>query len=132
MLEWDQLSEKEQLLTYISDEHKSAYGFRPRGQYDDWSVEDLRVELDRLNAYANEVYEEEQKHAEMCADKFDSYVNMTMATGAKTREVALKWILDAEEAHWDMEHFVYNQGFLFTDRGRALTAELWELQKQAA
>ena len=43
--EWDQLSEKEQLLQYISDTHKSAYGFRPRGpQYDNMSVEELRAE----------------------------------------------------------------------------------------
>ena len=48
MYEWDDLSEREQLLIYISDTYKSAYGVRPRGMYDDWSVEDLKVELDRL------------------------------------------------------------------------------------
>ena len=68
MKDWDDYTEQEQLLTYISDVHKDAYGFRPRGQYDDWSVEDLKVELDRLVDYANEVYEQEQIEAEKAAD----------------------------------------------------------------
>lgn len=132
MLEWDQLSEKEQLLCYISDEHKSAYGFRPRGQYDDWSVEDLRAELDRLNEYANEVYEQEQKQEELCADKFEVLLADTIASGAKDRATALRWLVEAADVGYDMEHFVWSHGFLFTDRGRALSAELFEMQKQAA
>ena len=58
--EWDQLSEKEQLLQYISDEHKSAYGFRPRGSYDHMTVVELRAELTHLNEEANRIYDEEQ------------------------------------------------------------------------
>ena len=37
MRTWEELSEKEQLLTYISDVHKDAYGFRPRGDWTDWT-----------------------------------------------------------------------------------------------
>ena len=59
--EWDQLSEKEQLLQYISDEYKRAYGMRPRGDfYNNRTVEQLRVDLDELNAYANEQYDLEK------------------------------------------------------------------------
>ena len=46
MKTWEQLTEREQLLTYISDVHKDAYGFRPRGSYDNYSVVELRAELD--------------------------------------------------------------------------------------
>ena len=44
MREWDQLSEKEQLLQYISDEYKRAYGMRPRGDfYNNRTVEQLSL-----------------------------------------------------------------------------------------
>ena len=48
MRTWEELTEREQLLTYISDVHKDAYGFRPRGSYSDYSVVELRAELDSL------------------------------------------------------------------------------------
>ena len=133
MYEWDDLSEREQLLIYISDVHKDAYGFRPRGQYDDWSVEDLKVEIDRLVDYANEVYEQEQIAAEKAADAFDEQILAVQASGAGNREQAIKWLVEAEgeDALWDLEHFVWKQGFLFTDRGRALVKELQELYKAA-
>ena len=54
MRTWEELSEKEQLLTYISDVHKDAYGFRPRGDWTDWTVPQLKEELDRLYDAAHE------------------------------------------------------------------------------
>ena len=54
MRTWEELSEKEQLLTYISDVHKDAYGFRPRGDWTDWTVPELKKELDRLYDAAHE------------------------------------------------------------------------------
>ena len=132
MYEWDDLSEREQLLIYISDTYKSAYGVRPRGMYDDWSVEDLKVELDRLVDYANEVYEEEQIAAEKAADAFDEQILAVQASGAGNREQAIKWLVEADEdALWDIEHFVWKQGFLFTDRGRSLVKEIADLFKAA-
>ena len=130
MKEWNELSEKEQLLQYISDEHKRGYGSRPRGQYDHLSVEELKSELNRLNAYANEVYEQEQLLAEENADEFEALVVSIQHSGADTRANALRWLLDSEEAGDDIEFFVYQQGFLFTKRGKALVNELYELQKE--
>ena len=125
---WDELSEKEQLLQYISDEHKRAYGVRPRGQYDHLSVEELEVELKRVNAYANEVYEREQALEEESADEFEALVKTIQHSGADTRETALRWLVSATPGNnWDLEHFVWQHGFLFTDRGRALVKELKEI-----
>lgn len=133
MKDWDDLTEREQLLTYISDAHKDAYGFRPRGRYgDDWTVEELKEELDRLVDYANEVYEEEQIAAEKAADAFDEQIIAVQASGAGNREQAIKWLVEADEdALWDIEHYVWKQGFLFTDRGRALVKEIADLFKAA-
>jgi len=133
MYEWDDLSEREQLLIYISDVHKDAYGFRPRGRYgDDWTVEELKEELDRLVDYANEVHEQEQIAAEKAADAFDEQIIAVQASGAGNREQAIKWLVEADEdALWDIEHYVWKQGFLFTDRGRALVKVIADLFKAA-
>lgn len=133
MYEWDDLSEREQLLIYISDVHKDAYGFRPRDKYgDDWTVEELKKELDRLVDYANEVYEQEQIAAEKAADAFDEQILAVQASGAGNREQAIKWLVEADEdALWDIEHYVWKQGFLFTDRGRSLVKEIAEIFKAA-
>ena len=113
MREWDQLSEKEQLLQYISDAHKDAYGFRPRGQYgDDWSVEELRVELDRLCDYANEVYELEKAREVERLEEFEATLVKLMNCGAKSRMEALRWIIEADEdAQRDPGYFMYMNGF---------------------
>ena len=42
-------NERNDLLSYISDTHKSVYGYRPRGwETGSWSIEDLRAEAKRL------------------------------------------------------------------------------------
>lgn len=125
--EWDELTEQEQLLQYISDMHKSAYGSRPRGGYDHMSVEELKVELDKLSTIANEVYEQEKAQEELCADEFESLILSVQASGAGNRESALRWLLDSSDYGGDLEYFVWSHGFLFTDRGRALVKELIEL-----
>ena len=108
--EWDDLTEKEQLLTYISDCHKDAYGFRPRGIYNDYSVEELRSTLDSLVETANAQYEEEQKmKAENWKEvhvEFSNLVNM----GAKDFKQALAWDMEAEEVHGDFEYYCYKKG----------------------
>lgn len=48
---WEQLTESEQLACVISDDYKSLYGFRPRPNWSEMTVEQLRA-----------------WHAEICAD----------------------------------------------------------------
>ena len=105
--EWDDLTEKEQLLCYISDCFKDAYGCRPRGIYNDYSVEELRSTLDRLVEDANTQYEEEQKwkadnwkevHVE-----FSNLVNI----GAKDFKQALAWDMEAQGADGDFEYYCF-------------------------
>jgi len=129
------LSEKEQLLQCISDTHKDAYGFRPRGQYNEFTVEELRSELDHLGKVAQDTYEEEQAHAKHCAAEYEEHIQSLIDLGASNRQVALWWDLDGDKyfsfEYPDVEHYVWNQGFLFTDEGRALVNELTELLKDS-
>ena len=66
-------NERNDLLSYISDTHKSVYGYRPRGwETGSWSIEDLRAEAKRLEAdvhasIARARAEEAYRQSEMAA-----------------------------------------------------------------
>ena len=135
--EWDQLSEKEQLLQYISDEYKRAYGMRPRGDfYNNRTVEQLRVDLDELNAYANEQYDLEKAREVERLEEFEERLFWIQEElGAENRMQALRWVVqDDEDAQYDPEYFMYLQGFsIYTnDAARNLLQDIATINKQLA
>ena len=137
MREWDQLSEKEQLLQYISDEYKRAYGMRPRGDfYNNRTVEQLRVDLDELNAYANEQYDLEKAREVERLEEFEERLFWIQEElGAENRMQALRWVVqDDEDAQYDPEYFMYLQGFsIYTnDAARNLLQDIATINKQLA
>jgi len=114
MKEWNEMSEKEQLLQYISDEHKRAYGIRPRGDfYNNRTVEQLRVDLDELNAYANEQYDLEKAREVERLEEFEERLFwIQQELGAENRMQALRWVVqDDEDAQRDPGYFMYLNGF---------------------
>ena len=137
MKEWDQLSEKEQLLQYISDEYKRAYGMRPRGDfYNNRTVEQLRVDLDELNAYANEQYDLEKAREVERLEEFEERLFWIQEElGAENRIQALRWVVqDDEDAQHDPEYFMYLQGFsIYTnDAARNLLQDIATINRQLA
>ena len=137
MREWDQLSEKEQLLQYISDEYKRAYGVRPRGDfYNNRTVEQLRVDLDELNAYANEQYDLEKAREVERLEEFEERLFWIQEElGAENRMQALRWVVqDDEDAQYDPEYFMYLQGFsIYTNEdARNLLQDISTINKKLA
>ena len=137
MKEWDQLSEKEQLLQYISDEYKRAYGMRPRGDfYNNRTVEQLRVDLDELNAYANEQYDLEKAREVERLEEFEERLFWIQEElGAENRMQALRWVVqDDEDAQYDPEYFMYLNGFsIYTNEdARNLLQDIATINKQLA
>ena len=137
MKEWDQLSEKEQLLQYISDEYKRAYGMRPRGDfYNNRTVEQLRVDLDELNAYANKVYDEEKALEVEKLEEFEERLFwIQQELGAENRMQALRWVVqDDEDAQTDPGYFMYLNGFseYTNDAARYLLQDIITINKQLA
>ena len=135
--EWDQLSEKEQLLQYISDEYKRAYGMRPRGDfYNNRTVEQLRVDLDELNAYANEQYDLEKAREVERLEEFEERLFWIQEElGAENRMQALRWVVqDDEDAQYDPSYFMYLQGFseYTNDAARNLLQDIITINKQLA
>ena len=111
MRDWDDLTEKEQLLCYISDCFKDAYGCRPRGIYNDYSVEELRSTLDSLVETANAQYEEEQKMKASNWKDFHKELSDLVNIGAKDFRQALAWDMDAEDVDGDFDYYCYKKGF---------------------
>ena len=137
MKEWDQLSEKEQLLQYISDEYKRAYGMRPRGDfYNNRTVEQLRVDLDELNKYANEQYELEKAREVERLEEFEERLFWIQEElGAENRMQALRWVVqDDEDAQRDPSFFMYMNGFseYTNDAARYLLQDIITINKQLA
>ena len=137
MKEWDQLSEKEQLLQYISDEYKRAYGMRPRGDfYNNRTVEQLRVDLDELNKYANEQYDLEKAREVERLEEFEERLFWIQEElGAENRMQALRWVVqDDEDAQRDPSFFMYMNGFseYTNDAARYLLQDIITINKQLA
>lgn len=118
------------ILCGLSDLHKDAYGFRPRGyDFDSMSTEELIQLEDRWVKDAQASYEREQEEALQRVEYFEEDVRAVMGAGAKDRATALRWMM-SEEEFWssqDLEHWVFNQGILFTDYGKKLVKELTEV-----
>ena len=115
MTNWEDLSERDQLLTYISDTHKDAYGFRPRGLYNDMSVQELKDELDRLYEAASEeadrIVNLEDRNWKALKKHLSGLVNM----GAKDFRQALSWDMQAEDVEsWDFGFYCYHKGIAYS------------------
>ena len=122
--------ERQSLISYISDAHKDAYGFRPRGyNYAEWTIADLEAEADRLSEAVTRAIEAEEVEQNRAVEAFEQAVQNTIAMGAGNRATALRWLTDAETfySHQCVESFVWSQGILFTDYGRALVTELADI-----
>jgi len=114
----------------FSDLHKDVYGFRPSAifmknvkNFSDQERDDLWEALcDQLEE--NTKAEKAQEEADVA--KFEARVLDVIDLGAGDRETALRWITSQETFYHSqcVEHFVWEQGILFTDYGKGLLKEL--------
>ena len=113
MTNWEDLSERDQLLTYISDTHKDAYGFRPRGDYSEMSVQELKDWLDRLYVDASEEAERVHNLEKESWKELKSHLANLVNMGAKDFRQALDWDMQAEdcvhEGFKDYGFYCYNK-----------------------
>ena len=111
------------LLTY-SDYHKEAYGYRPRYNYQDYTLEQLKADYERFGAICDENAKAEEIRAKACAEAFETLINKTIVLGANDRATALRWIVDGAN-DWDLGYILYTHGISqFTEYGQKLTEEI--------
>ena len=119
----------------ISDLHKDAYGYRPRGRFfADWAeatdaekqeMWDIMTATLEANAKAERA-QELKDVAQMEAD-----IGAYMAFGARDRKDALRWMTQSQTFYSGqcVEGWVWEKGMLFTDYGKALVQELLQVVK---
>jgi hypothetical protein len=90
--------ERDSLITSVYEMHKDAYGVKGRHyNFKEMSNEDLQKELDHLCEVAKREREIEERYEEAAYQTFLKTVASTIEHGAKDKEEAIKWILEAEE-----------------------------------
>ena len=112
---WEELSELEQARELYWDMYKDAYGVRPRGvDTSTWTLEQFDAEFEGLGV-AIEQEEIARKAAETVAQHdFEMRVLSLLQTGAKDREMALRWIHEAEGSNGDAEYLCFLLGLPFS------------------
>jgi hypothetical protein len=108
---WDELSRKEQLEGIYWDMYKEAHGFRPRHIRLDLCTEaELEQDLDRLQIIIADNDLQRQAAEDKAAHAFEMRVMGLLASGAKDREMALRWVHEAEGSNGDDEFLCYLVG----------------------
>jgi len=116
----------------FSDFHKDAYGFRPRNHrfYDADTTPAEKQEIwDATGRAFDRRQEEEARREEEALAEFKAQITKVIEAGAGNRITALRWMTSTETfySHQCVEHWVYDQGILFTDYGRELVHELTDI-----
>ena len=114
----------------ISDLYKDVYGVRPREAfYADWNnctpAEKQKTWDEYCDTIEKQIAEQKVREA-YCIARFEDRIKDVIGLGAGDRTTALRWISQQETFYHiqDVEHFVWEQGILFTDYGKALIKEL--------
>jgi len=105
------ITRTEELQSIFWDMYKDAYGVRPRGISTHlWDEDKFNREFDFLQSEIVK-NERERKIAEHeAAHAFEMRMLSIMACGAKDREMALRWIHEAEGSNGDNEYLCFLVG----------------------
>lgn len=116
------------LLTY-SDYHKDAYGFRPRYDYSNYTLEQLIADYEKFGKVVEENMREEEIAQKRNIDAFEKRITDVIMLGANDRQTALKWICDGDEVDaWDIGFYLWKQGISSYDGdGKKLEDEILEV-----
>jgi hypothetical protein len=108
---WEEMSVLEQYACQYWDMHKDAYGFRPRGiDTSSWTVEQFEEEFESLQKAINANYEQEKEQQALAMVAFEARIAEVIASGARNRDTAMRWIHEAEGSQGDDEYLCFLAG----------------------
>jgi hypothetical protein len=108
---WEQMSDLEQAQCIYWDMYKDAHGVRPRGiDTSTWTMQDFQLEFASLQEVIVREEANRQVAEKEAVAKFEQHVANTICMGARDRETALRWIMDASNANGDWEYLCYDLG----------------------
>ena len=108
---WEEMSTLEQYACQYWDMHKDAYGVRPRGiNTTEWTEADFEAEFVILAKTIDANYKQQLAQEAVAQHDFEMRVLSLLQTGAKDREMALRWIHEAEGSDGDDEYLCFLLG----------------------
>lgn len=108
---WEEMSTLEQYACTYWDMYKDAYGVRPRGiDTTGWTEAQFEAEFVLLGESIDANYKDQLAREEVASHDFEMRVLNLLQTGAKDREMALRWIHEAEGSDGDDEYLCYLVG----------------------
>ena len=108
---WEQMSDLEQAQCQYWDMYKDAYGVRPRGvDTSMWTLADFDAEFKLLGEIIKQENIARQIAQHEAAHAFEQRMLKTLDCGAKDREMAMRWIHEAEGTNGDDEFLCWTLG----------------------
>ena len=108
---WEEMSTLEQYACQYWDMHKDAYGVRPRGiDTSYWTEADFEAEFVVLSKTIDANYKIQLEQEAKAQHDFEMRVQGLLMSGAKDRDMALRWIHEAEGSNGDDDYLCYLVG----------------------
>jgi len=108
---WEEMSVLEQYACQYWDMYKDAYGSRPRGiDTTAWTETQFEAEFVQLAKVIDANYTEQLAQEEVAKHDFEMRMLSLLQTGAKDREMAMRWIHEAEGSNGDDEYLCFLLG----------------------
>ena len=108
---WEEMSVLEQYACQYWDMYKDAYGCRPRGiDTSAWTEAEFEAEFVQLSKTIDANYKDQLAQEEVAMHEFEMRMQDLLLSGAKDREMALRWVHEAEGSNGDDEYLCYLLG----------------------
>ena len=108
---WEEMTTLEQYSCQFWDMYKDAYGHRPRSiDTSAWTEADFEREFVQLSVTIAEEDRLRKEAEEKAAYDFEMRVQGLLMSGAKDRDMALRWIHEAEGSSGDDEYLCFLVG----------------------
>lgn len=105
---WEDMSELEQLACEYWDYYKSAYGYRPRHvDTSAWTVEDYQREFAELSQVCAQNEQQRLADEARAAHDVEIRIQTLLSSGAKNREMAIRWLDESLDAGGDREYLCF-------------------------
>ena len=108
---WEDMTDLEQARETYWDMYKDAYGVRPRWiDTTAWTLEVFEAEFASLATAIEQAEVQRRADEAEAVAKFEQHIVNTMCMGARDRETALRWIMDASTANGDWDYLCWDLG----------------------
>jgi hypothetical protein len=108
---WEEMSTLEQYSCQFWDMYKDAYGVRPRGiDTTLWTEAQFEAEFVSLSKTIEANYKDQLAQEEVAMHEFEMRMQDLLLSGAKDREMAMRWVHEAEGSNGDDEYLCFLLG----------------------